>query len=152
MQNSNPASQIPSYPEITQKSEVFGGGDLGPVYAEFSIELATAQKIIFLADFVEKNDLAKVEAYDIRTTWFKYDAETLAELSSTGDDEDNDDHPICRTEADRLVVSKDDYWFTCYQKHCDDQSRTNRFSVTDLAQQFGLVYPLPPIPEAPKIE
>ncbi len=98
-----------------------------PSVAVFSIEEATARRILKLSALVKDNGLYKVEEFDYRTTFLKSD----------GEDEIDDDDQTS-TEADCLNVSEREFWFSGIIKHTNVEIFTGRQSIADLASQFGL--------------
>ncbi len=98
-----------------------------PAVAVFTIEEATAQRILKLSALVKDNGLYKVEEFDYRTEFLK----------SAGDDEIDDDDQAS-TEADCLNVSEREFWFSAIIKHTNVEIVTDRQSIADLATHFGL--------------
>ncbi len=98
-----------------------------PSVAVFSIEEATAQRILKLSALVKDHGLYKIEEFDYRTAFLKSGAE---------DEIDDDDH--ASTEADCLNVSEREFWFSAIIKHTNVEIVTGRQSIADLASHFGL--------------
>lgn len=98
-----------------------------PSAAVFTIEQATAQRILKLSALVKDHGLYKVEEFDYRTVFLKSDAE---------DEIDDDDQ--ASTEADCLNVSEQEFWFSAIIKHTNVEIVTARQSIAELAAHFGL--------------
>ena len=98
-----------------------------PSVAVFTIEEATAQRILKLSALVKDHGLYKVEEFDFRTAFLKSDAE---------DEIDEDDQ--ASTEADCLNVSEREFWFSAIIKHTNVEIVTGRQSIAELESHFGL--------------
>ena len=119
----------------TYRTEVHSDSDYDdiPTLVEFSIDEATAKEIIQLAGLVKARGLYKVDKFDRRATYLRYDPDQDPE-SAAAAGEDND----VRIEADVLSVSDTDFWFSAYVKHTDVEVRTERQRIDELAAHFGL--------------
>jgi hypothetical protein len=103
-----------------------------PSVVEFSIDEATAAEIIRLAAIVKSNDLYKVEKFDYRATYLKYDPEQDPEDAKLAGEENE-----FRTEADVLNVSDKEFWFSAYIKHTDIEILSEQQRIDDLVQHFA---------------
>lgn len=104
-----------------------------PAVVEFAIDASTAAEIVQLATLVKTRGLYKVEKFDRRATYLRFDPETDREEIETAD-EDNE----VRTEAEVLNVSDESFWYSAYLKHTDVEVHSEHQSVEELAQRFGL--------------
>jgi hypothetical protein len=104
-----------------------------PTVVEFIIEEATAAEIIRLAAIVNTNGLYKVERFDYRARYLKFDPKENREDADLAG-EDNE----FRTEADVLNVSDTEFWFSAYIKHTDIEVLSEQLRIDDLAQRFDL--------------
>ena len=104
-----------------------------PTVVEFIIEEATAAEIIRLAAIVNTNGLYKVERFDYRARYLKFDPKENPEDAELAG-EDNE----FRTEADVLNVSDTEFWFSAYIKHTDIEVLSEQLRIDDLAQRFDL--------------
>jgi len=104
-----------------------------PTVVEFIIEEATAAEIIRLAAIVNTNGLYKVERFDYRARYLKFDPKENPEDAELAG-EDNE----FRTEADVLNVSDTEFWFSAYIKHTDIEVLSEQLRIEDLAQRFDL--------------
>ena len=96
----------------TYRTEVRCGNDYYndiPTVAAFSIDEAGAAEIIRLAGIVRANGLYKIEKFDYRAQYLKYDPEQDPEEDKLAGDENE-----IRTEADVLNVSDTEFWFSGY--------------------------------------
>jgi len=84
-----------------------------PDSANFTIDQDTAAEIRKLSRLVKDNGLLSVQKFDYRVNWC---------------DSDKD----WRTDADCLHVSVDQFWFSAYPKHCNEEMLTDRFNISDL--------------------
>jgi hypothetical protein len=107
-----------------------------PSVVEFSIDGATAAEIIRLAAIVKSNDLYKVEKFDYRATYLKYDPEQDPEDAKLAGEENE-----FRTEADVLSVSDTEFWFSAYIKHTDIEILSEQQRIDDLVQHFAFERP-----------
>jgi hypothetical protein len=89
-----------------------------PAVVEFNIDEEAAQEIIRLAGIVKANGLYKVEKFDCRARYLRYDPEQDPESAK----EEGEKNQI-PTELDRLNVSGTEFWFSGYLK--DVASRAN---------------------------
>ncbi len=104
-----------------------------PTVVEFIIEEATAAEIIRLAAIVNTNGLYKVERFDYRARYLKFDPKENPEDAELAG-EDNE----FRTEADVLNVSDTEFWFSAYIQHTDIEVLSEQLRIEDLAQRFDL--------------
>ena len=104
-----------------------------PTVVEFIIEEATAAEIIRLAAIVNTNGLYKVERFDYRARYLKFDPKENPEDAELAG-EDNE----FRTEADVLNVSDTEFLFSAYIKHTDIEDLSEQLRIDDLAQRFDL--------------
>jgi hypothetical protein len=127
----------PSHNSKTFRTEVRCGNDNYndvPSVVEFSIDEATAAEIIRLAAIVKSNHLYKVEKFDYRATYLKYDPEQDRPEDATLAGEENK----FRTEADVLNVSDKEFWFSAYIKYTDIEILSEQQRIHDLVQHFAL--------------
>lgn len=101
--------------------------DETPAVATFDIGEHTAKEIIRLSGLVKENKLYKVEKFDYRADFLMEDAE-----------EGTDDAVGVSTDADRLNVSENEFWFSALIKHTNVEIVTARLSIAELAAHFGL--------------
>jgi hypothetical protein len=104
-----------------------------PTVVEFIIEEATAAEIIRLATIVKANDLYKVERFDYRAKYLKFDPQEDPEDAKLAGEENE-----FRTEADVLNVSDQEFWFSAYIKHTDIEVLSEQLRIDDLVQRFDL--------------
>src|SRR5882672_11284139 len=118
----------------TFRTEVRCGDDYNdiPSAVEFSIDEATAADIIRLAGIVTVNGLYKVEKFDYRAKYLKYDPEQDPEEAKLAGEENE-----FRTEADVLNVSDTEFWFSAYIKHTDIEILSEQQRIDDLVQHFS---------------
>jgi hypothetical protein len=102
-----------------------------PSVVKFSIDESTAAEIIRLAAIVKSNGLYKVEKFDYRATYLKYDPEQDAEDAKLAGEENE-----FRTEADVLNVSDREFWFSAYIKHTDIDIESEEQRIDDLVRHF----------------
>jgi hypothetical protein len=116
------------------RTEVRCGNDYNdiPSLVEFCIDEATAAGIIRLAGIVTANGLYKVEKFDYRAKYLKYDPEQDPEEAKLAGEENE-----FRTEADLLNVSDTEFWFSAYIKHTDIEVLSEQERIDDLATHFG---------------
>ena len=103
-----------------------------PTVVAFSINEASAAEIIRLAGIVKANGLYKIEKFDYRAEYLKYDPEEDPEEAKLAGEENE-----FRTEADVLNVSDEEFWFSAYIKHTDIEILSEQQSIDDLVQHFG---------------
>jgi hypothetical protein len=103
-----------------------------PTVVEFTIDEATAAEIIRFAAIVKANDLYKVERFDYRATYLKYDPEQDPEDAKLAGEENE-----FRTEAEVLNVSDTEFWFSAYIKHTDIEILSEQQRIDDLVQHFS---------------
>src|ERR1700730_3702166 len=117
----------------TFRTEVRCGNDYNdiPTIVEFSIDEATAADIIRLAGIVTANGLYKIEKFDYRARYLKYDPEQDPEDAELAGEENE-----FRTEADVLNVSSTEFWFSAYIKHTDIEVLSEQQGIGDLAKHF----------------
>ena len=104
-----------------------------PSVVEFSIDEAAAVEIIRLAGFVTANGLYKIEKFDYRARYLKYDPEQDPEDAELAGEENE-----FRTEADVLNVSDTEFWFSAYIKHTDIEVLSEQQGIDDLAKHFAI--------------
>lgn len=104
-----------------------------PTKAVFTIDQATAQRIVRLSTLVKENSLFKTELFDSRV-------EYLSGTPEAGDDDiaGNDDRDGFWTEAETLNVTEAEFWFSAYLRHSETEFFTERQRIADLAKHFGL--------------
>ena len=103
-----------------------------PSVVKFSIDEAAAAEIIRLAGIVTANGLYKIEKFDYRARYLKYDPEQDSEDAELAGEENE-----FRTEADVLNVSDTEFWFSAYIKHTDIEVLSEQQGIDDLAKHFG---------------
>jgi hypothetical protein len=103
-----------------------------PAVVAFSIDRAGAVEIIRLAGIVKANGLYKIEKFDYRAQYLKYDPEQDPEEAQLAGEENE-----FRTEADVLNVSDTEFWFSCYIKHTDIEILSEQQIIGDLAKHFA---------------
>ena len=103
-----------------------------PTVVAFSINEADAAELIRLAGIVKANGLYKIEKFDYRAQYLKYDPEQDPEEAKLAGEENE-----IRTEADVLNVSDEEFWFSAYIKHTDIEILSEQQSIDDLVQHFG---------------
>jgi hypothetical protein len=104
-----------------------------PSVVEFSIDEAAAAEIIRLAGIVTANGLYKIEKFDYRARYLKYDPEQDPEDAELAGEENE-----FRTEVDVLNVSDTEFWFSAYIKHTDIEVLSEQQGIDDLANHFAL--------------
>jgi hypothetical protein len=104
-----------------------------PTVAEFTIDEATAADIIRLAAIVKANCIYKIERFDYRAKYLKYDPEQDSEDAKLAGEENE-----FRTEADILNVSDREFWFSAYIKHTDIKILSEQQRIDDLVRHFAL--------------
>jgi hypothetical protein len=104
-----------------------------PSVVEFSIDEAAAAEIIRLAGIVTVNGLYKIEKFDYRARYLKYDPEQDPEDAELAGEENE-----FRTEADVLNVSDTEFWFSAYIKHTDIEVLSEQQGIDDLAKHFAI--------------
>jgi hypothetical protein len=102
-----------------------------PTVVAFSINEADAAEIIRLAGIVRANGLYKIEKFDYRAQYLKYDPEEDPEEAKLAGEENE-----FRTEADVLNVSDEEFWFSAYIKHTDIEILSEQQRISDLIQHF----------------
>lgn len=119
----------------TYRTEVRSSDEFAdiPTVAEFTVDQATAQEIIRLAGIVKTNGLHKVEKFDCRACYFKYDPQQDPEDAKNAGEANE-----IRTEADRLNVSGTNFWFSGYMRHTAVEIETEQQRIDELAQHWGL--------------
>jgi hypothetical protein len=119
----------------TYRTAVRSGDEFAdiPAVAEFTVDQETAQEIIRLAGIVKSNGLYKVEKFDCRACYLRYDSEHDPE-----DAEDAGEANEIRTEADRLNVSDTEFWFSGYIKHTAVEIESEQQQIDDLCKHLGL--------------
>ena len=103
-----------------------------PTVVAFSINEADAAEIIRLAGIVKANGLYKIEKFDYRAQYLKYDPEQDPEEAKLAGEENE-----FRTEADVLNVGDEEFWFSAYIKHTDIEILSEQQRINDLVQHFG---------------
>jgi len=103
-----------------------------PTTVEFNIDEATAADIIRLAGIVTTNGLYKVEKFDYRAKYLKYDPQQDPEEANLAGEENE-----FRTEADVLNVSDTEFWFSAYIKHTDIEVLSEQQRIDDLVKHFA---------------
>jgi hypothetical protein len=104
-----------------------------PSVVEFSIDEAAAAEIIRLAGIVTANGLYKIEKFDYRARYLKYDPEQDPQDAELAGEESE-----FRTEADMLNVSDTEFWFSAYIKHTDIEVLSEQQGIDDLAKHFAI--------------
>ena len=102
-----------------------------PSVVEFSLDEAAAAEIIRLAGIVTANGLYKIEKFDYRARYLKYDPEQDPQDAELAGEENE-----FRTEADVLNVSDTEFWFSAYIKHTDIEVLSEQQGIDDLAKHF----------------
>jgi hypothetical protein len=105
-----------------------------PAVVEFTIDVATAAEILHLARMVKAHNLYKVQKFDCRARYLKYDPQEDPQNAKLADDEND-----FRTEVDVLNVTDEEFWFSAYIKHTDIKTSSEPQRVDDLAQRFAIV-------------
>jgi hypothetical protein len=103
-----------------------------PTVVAFSIDQTDAAEIIRLAGIVKTNNLYKIEKFDYRAQYLKYDPEQDPEEAKLAGEENE-----FRTEADVLNVSDSEFWFSSYIKHTDIEISSEQQLIDDLAKYFA---------------
>lgn len=104
-----------------------------PEVAVFAISKETAKEIVKLAALVKEHGLHKVEKFDYRADFYRYDPEKNPKAAAEAGDEND----VC-TESDCLNVSETEFWFSAYLKHTDVEVLTERQPIVDLQAHFSL--------------
>jgi hypothetical protein len=119
----------------TYRTEVRSSDEFSdiPAVVEFNIDEEAAQEIIRLAGIVKANGLYKVEKFDCRARYLRYDPEQDPEGA-----EDEGEKNEIPTEADRLNVSDTGFWFSGYLKHTAVEIESEQQRIGDLAEHLGL--------------
>jgi hypothetical protein len=102
-----------------------------PSWVKFSIDEATAAEIIRLAALVRSNGLYKIEKFDCRAQYLKYDPDQDpedAKLAGEGNE--------FRTEAAVLNISDDEFWFSAYIRYTDIEILSEQQLIGDLLEHF----------------
>lgn len=107
-----------------------------PTVVEFTIDGAIAAQIMRLAALVKANHLHKVEKFDYRARYLKYDPQQDPENARLAGEENE-----FRTEADLLNVTDQEFWFSAYIRHTDIKTSGEPQRVDDLIQHFALERP-----------
>src|ERR1700730_1492579 len=103
-----------------------------PTLVAFSIDEAAAAEIIRLAEMVKANGLYKIEKFDYRAQYLKYDPEQdPKEAERAGADNE------FRTEADVLNITDTEFWFSGYIKHTDIEILSEQQRIDDLTEHFA---------------
>jgi len=116
------------------RAEVFGDSDCIkiPSVAVFSISEETAHEIVELSTLVKSHELHKVEKFDYRADFLKFDPETQpAEAKKAGKGNE------VSTEGNCLNVSGTEFWFTATLKEADIEVSTALQPIADLMSHFG---------------
>ncbi|MEW5511885.1 hypothetical protein ABGT16_04630 [Pseudomonas asiatica] len=92
--------------------------DVVPSSATFSLDREKARQIIHLNVLVKANNLYRVEAFDNTVEY--------------GED--------FRTSGETLSVSAGEFWFGGHEKYSGTSFETERLSIAELAQHFGVVH------------
>ncbi|VVE18209.1 MULTISPECIES: hypothetical protein [Pandoraea] len=131
--NSNTEIGIPKCYRV----EVHGGGELdnAPGVAIFQVSKQSAQDIVSLSAVVRANNLYKVERFDYRAEFLRYDP-----LVDVDDAQDAGEENSVRTECDVLVVTEAEFFFRAYVKHTDDSVECAAQSIAELARHFGIPF------------
>jgi hypothetical protein len=103
-----------------------------PTTVEFNIDEATAADLIRLAGIVTANGLYKVEKFNYRAKYLKYDPQQDPEEANLAGEENE-----FRTEADVLNVSDTEFWFSAYIKHTDIEVLSEQQRIDDLVKHFA---------------
>jgi hypothetical protein len=104
-----------------------------PALVAFSIDEAAAAEIIRLAEMVKANGLYKIEKFDYRAQYLKYDPEQDPQEAELAGEENE-----FRTEADVLNITDTEFWFSGYIKHTDIEILSEQQRIDDLAKHFAL--------------
>jgi hypothetical protein len=104
-----------------------------PSVVKFSIDEATAAQITHLAAIVKSHNLYKVEKFDYRATYLKYDPEKDPDDATLAGEENE-----FRTEAEILSVSDAEFWFSAYIKHTDIEISSEQQCIEDLVRHFAV--------------
>lgn len=104
-----------------------------PLVAIFSIDESSAKDICNKAALIKANGLYKVQVFDYRTSFLKYDPETDPE-EAAAEGEDNDVNTDCAT----LNVTDTEFWFSAYIKHVNVQISTSKQRIADLVEHFAI--------------
>jgi hypothetical protein len=99
-----------------------------PTVVAFSIDEEGAAEIIRLAGIVKANGLYKIEKFDYRAQYLKYDPEQDPEDAKRAGEENE-----FRTEADVLNISDTEFWFSAYIRHTDIEVLSEQQRVGELA-------------------
>jgi hypothetical protein len=100
-----------------------------PMVVAFSIDEEGAAEIIRLAGIVKANGLYKIEKFDYRAQYLKYDPEQDPEDAKLAGEENE-----FRTEADVLNVSDTEFWFSAYIRHTDIEVLSEPQRIDELAE------------------
>lgn len=121
--------------EKIYRTDVRTNGDYDdiPAVAVFSIGEDTAKEIGKLASLVTLHGLHKVEQFDARAQFYRYDPEGNPEEAAAAGDENN-----TQTDCGCLNVSSTEFWFTAYLKHTTVEVLTERQGIAELVAHFGL--------------
>jgi hypothetical protein len=119
----------------TFRTEVRSGGDYDdiPAVVEFTIDQLTAAEIIRLAGIVKANGLYKVEKFDYRAKYLRYDPEQDPDDAELAGEEN-----YLRTEADVLNVTDREFWFSAYIKHTNVEILSEEQGIDELVKHFAL--------------
>jgi hypothetical protein len=106
-----------------------------PSIAQFTVSEGDAKEIVRLAALVKENDLYKVERFDYRVSYLKYDPDECPE-----DAEEAGEQNEVRTDCDCINVSVDEFWFSAAEKNSSIEYVTGHQSIKELADHFGIPF------------
>lgn len=116
-------------------------GSDSPGAARFSATREFAQIVIDLCKLVKTHGLYKVEKFydlpEFSNNYYASDAVTEEDIQEVIDAEDFEDDDL-RVECITLNVSDDEFWFAACVKHSSNEFTTDKCSIQELAEFFGL--------------
>jgi hypothetical protein len=104
-----------------------------PSLALFAMREDDARTVAGLSMLVREHALHKVERFDYRAHFYRYDPE-----QGPADAEEAGEENEARTECDCLNVSDTEFWYSAYLKHTAVEVLTERQPIADLLAHFGL--------------
>lgn len=108
---------------------------------DFSIEATTAEAIIHLSTQVKANGWQRIEQWDARARFFRFDRETHPDDAR----EAGPDNEI-PTECGSLNVTADAFWFAACLSHSTLKVRSQSLPISEIAAFFHRPWPVQPQP------
>lgn len=111
-----------------------------PEAVTFEIDVATAREIARLAIWVKTNQVYKIEKFDARARYYRYDPASNSDQAIAAGEEND-----VRTDADCLNVSENDFWFSAYIKHTDVEILSERKRIWELLEHLDITIESSPV-------